>query len=438
MDPGGLRAVTPQVPSARNGFPGEPARRGEARGTALEKERIVKYRPFGRSGWKVSALGFGCMRLPIAGQPPVIDEPLATRMLRHAIDQGVNYVDTAYGYHGGESERFVGRVLRDGYRQKVRLATKMPTWLVKASTDFDRYLDEQLEKLQVDRIDFYLLHALNRDRWANVHGLGVLDWAERAVRDGRIGGLGFSFHDAYPVFQEIVDAYERWILCQIQYNYMDVANQAGTRGLQYAASKGLPVVIMEPLLGGKLVTPPPSVVECWDTAPARRSPADWALQWLWNQPEVSVVLSGMSAMEQVEENLASAGASEVGSLTAAELAVVDAVRELYRGLSPIPCTRCGYCMPCPSGVDIPGNLAMYCAGVMFGTPQTARRDYAILLRLYEAGMVPADTRAVRCVQCGACEEKCPQGIPIRQWMPVVHSVLGEGKPYPERGPSQAC
>ena len=394
----------------------------------------MKYRPFGQSGWKVSALGFGCMRLPVAGQPPTIDEPLATRMVRHAIDHGVNYVDTAYGYHGGSSERFVGRALEDGYRHKVKLATKMPTWLIKASADFDRYLNEQLDKLKTDRIDFYLLHALNQGRWANVRGLGVLDWAERAVRDGRIGGLGFSFHDAYPVFQEIVDAYDRWALCQIQYNYMDVSNQAGTRGLRYAASKGLPVVVMEPLLGGKLVTPPPLVTKCWDEAPTRRSPAHWALEWLWNQAEVSVVLSGMSAMDQVEENLACADASQIGSLNATELAVVDRVREVYRSLSPIPCTRCGYCMPCPSGVDIPGNLAMYGAGVMFGTPQTARRDYAILLRLYEAGMVPADTRAVHCAQCGACEEKCPQKIPIRRWMPLVHAVLGEGKPYPEGEP----
>ncbi len=394
----------------------------------------MKYRPFGRSGWKVSALGFGCMRLPVVGQPPTIDEPLAMRMLRHAIDRGVNYVDTAYGYHGGESERFVGRALQDGYRHKVRLATKMPTWLVKTSGDFDRYLDEQLEKLRTDRVDFYLLHALNASRWANVQGLDVLDWAERAVHDGRIGGLGFSFHDAYPVFQEIIDAYDGWALCQIQHNYMDVANQAGTRGLRYAASKGLPVVIMEPLLGGKLVSPPPAVAKHWDEAPTRRSPAAWALQWLWNQPEVSVVLSGMSAMDQVEENLASAGVSLVGSLTTAELAVVDAVRDVYQGSSPIPCTRCGYCMPCPSGVDIPGNLAMYNAGAMFGAPQTARREYALLLRLYEAGMLPGDTRAARCAQCGACEEKCPQGIPIRRWMPLVHATLGEAKPYPEGKP----
>ncbi len=228
----------------------------------------MKYRPFGRSGWKVSALGFGCMRLPVAGQPPTIDEPLATRMLRHAIDQGVNYVDTAYGYHGGESERFVGRALRG------RLPPEGQTGHEDADVAGQGTLRTSIgtstsswDKLQVDRIDFYLLHALNRDRWANVQGLGVLDWAERAVRDGRIGGLGFSFHDAYPVFQEIVDAYERWALCQIQYNYMDVANQAGTRGLQYAASKGLPVVIMEPLLGGKLVTPPPSVASAGTPRP---------------------------------------------------------------------------------------------------------------------------------------------------------------------------
>jgi predicted aldo/keto reductase-like oxidoreductase len=380
----------------------------------------MQIRRFGRLDWKVSALGFGCMRLPTTGDNKDIDEPEATKMLRYAIDHGVNYVDTAYPYHGGNSERFVGRALKGGYREKVRLATKLPCWLVKASEDFDKYLNEQLEKLQDEHVDFYLLHALNEKNWHNVRDLGVLDWAERAIADGRIGHLGFSFHDKYEVFQEIVDAYDRWTFCQIQYNYMDVENQAGTRGLKYAASRGMGVVIMEPLLGGRLVDPPAPIQELWDAAARRRTPIDWALQWLWNQPEVSVVLSGMSAMDHVRENVACADAAGTHVLTAEELALVGRVRAKYRKLCPIPCTRCGYCMPCPNGVDIPRNFEAYNEGVMYAKPDHARQAYT---------WISEDERASACVQCRECEELCPQGIPISEWMPTVHEVLGEGKPY---------
>jgi len=381
---------------------------------------LVQYRRFGELDWKVSALGFGCMRLPTKGGPEDIDEPEATRMLRYAIDHGLNYVDTAYPYHGGNSEWFVGRALRNGYREKVRLATKLPCWKVEAWEDFDRFLNEQLEKLQTDHIDFYLLHSLNQESWHKVRDLGVLKWAEGAIADGRIGHLGFSFHDKYEVFQEIIDAYDGWTFCQIQYNYMDVENQAGTRGLKYAASKGLAVVIMEPLLGGRLVDPPEPIQRLWDTAPKKRTPADWALQWLWNQPEVSVVLSGMSTMQQVKENIASADVSGIGTLTEEELALIERVREKYMELCPIPCTKCGYCMPCPNGVDIPRNLETYNHGVMYDKPDYARRSYA---------WIPEEARASACIQCRECEELCPQGIPISEWMPLVHTVLGEGQPY---------
>jgi predicted aldo/keto reductase-like oxidoreductase len=382
----------------------------------------MQYRKFGGLDWEVSALGFGCMRLPtIGGESANIDEPEATKMLHYAIDHGVNYVDTAYPYHGGNSERFVGRALQDGYREKVRLATKLPCWDVKEPGDFDRFLDEQLEKLQSGCVDFYLLHALNGDRWAKMRDLDVLGRAEKALADGRIGYLGFSFHGEYEDFREIIDSYDGWTFCQIQYNYMDIETQAGTRGLRYAASKGLAVVIMEPVKGGRLVDPPDPIRQIWATASGQRSPADWALQWVWDQPEVSVVLSGMSTMQQVEENVASAAASGVGSLSAEELELFDQVRTVYKELCPIPCTHCDYCMPCPNGVNIPRNFAVYNQGVMYDKPDQARRGYN--------NFMPEEERAAVCIQCRECEDKCPQSILISEWMVVVHEVLGEGKPF---------
>ena len=381
----------------------------------------MQYRKFGKLDWQVSALGFGCMRLPtLEGDRSRIDEPEATRMLHWAIDAGVNYLDTAYPYHDGNSERVVGRALQGGYRQKVRLATKMPTWLIESSADFDRYLNEQLQKLGTDHIDFYLLHGLSAERWPKVRDLGVREWAEGAIASGRIRHIGFSFHDKTDVLRQIIDEYDRWALCQIQYNYMDVENQAGTAGLRYAASKGLAVVVMEPLLGGRLVNPPVAVQALWDMAPVKRSPSDWALQWLWSQPEVSVALSGMSAMEQVEQNLASAAASRVGLLTAEELALVDRVRAAYQALCPIPCTACNYCMPCPNGVAIPQNFAIFNNGRMYNQFAGARAHYA---------RTKEEERASACIGCRECETKCPQHIPIADWMPIVDEVLGLGRDF---------
>ncbi len=271
----------------------------------------MQYRNFGTIDWKASALGFGCMRLPTLDgrrNGPNIDEPEAIRMIRCAIANGVNYIDTAYTYHEGQSESLVGKALQDGYRERVKIATKLPVWLVKSPDDFDRYLDEQLVKLQTSYVDFYLLHALNKTMWRDVvleHKL--MARAEAALIDGRIKHLGFSFHGDYAAFYEIVNGSDLWSMCQIQYSYMDTDNQAGTRGLQLAAHKRLAVVIMEPLLGGRLADPPPDIREFIQEFPIRRSPAEWALQWLWDQAEVSVVLSGMSNMPQVEQNLAFAG-----------------------------------------------------------------------------------------------------------------------------------
>ncbi|MBN1978056.1 MAG: aldo/keto reductase [Anaerolineae bacterium] len=387
----------------------------------------MQYRQFGQLDFKVSALGFGAMRLPTVDDK--IDEAEATEMLHYAIDHGVNYVDTAYPYHGGKSETFLGQALKGGYREKVKLATKMPSWEIQTADDFDKFLDIQLERLQLDTIDFYLLHSLNKNHWPKLRDLGVREWAEKAIADGRFRYLGFSFHDDYAAFKQIIDEYA-WPMCQIQYNYMDVENQAGTKGLQYASSKGVAVVIMEPILGGKLVGPPPPIQAIWDRAAKKRAPADWALQWLWNQPEVSMVLSGMSAMQHVEENVASADVSGVGTLTADELALYAQVRAKYKELIAIPCTSCGYCMPCPQGVDIPGNFGSYNEGIMFDKPESSRGHYGWLKFAYEEqGIFDHDVRAAQCIQCGECETKCPQGIPISEWMPVIHRALGENGPY---------
>jgi predicted aldo/keto reductase-like oxidoreductase len=382
----------------------------------------MQYRKFGKIDWQASALGFGCMRLPtIDGKAGNIDQEKTTAMIRKAIETGVNYFDTAYVYHDQMSEVALGKALQDGYRERVRIATKSPIWLINEGADFDRLLDEQLQRLQTKTIDFYLLHALNRESWAKIQKLGLLQRAAAAKADGRIRYIGFSFHDDLETFKQIVDGYDAWDFCQIQYNYMDTSVQAGTEGLHYAAEKGLAVVIMEPLLGGKLALDLPATRPLWASAAQKRKPADWALQWLWNQPEVSLVLSGMGAMEQVEENLHSASVSKPGLLDAAETDLVSKVREVVNGLSPIPCTRCEYCLPCPNGVNIPRNFDVYNRVAMYDALDDCRNEYS--------RWIPDDQKAAVCIQCDECLSKCPQQISISTWLPVVEEVLGLKRPY---------
>jgi len=377
----------------------------------------LKYREFGKTGWKSSVLGFGAMRLPtIGGDPSKIDEPLAIEMIRYAVDHGVNYVDTAWPYHGGRSEVVVGKALEEGYREKARLATKMPTWLVEEEGDFDRFLGEQLKRLGVDKIDFYLLHGLNKSRWPKLKELGVFDWAEGTLEEGRIGHLGFSFHDEYNVFEDILRDSDRFAFCQIQLNYVDSDYQAGVRGMRLAHGKGLAVVVMEPIKGGKLALPPPREVgEIWARAPVRRPLAEWALQWVWNHPEVSVALSGMSNMRHVVENLEYADRSGAGSLSEEELALIEEVREAYSRAGFVGCTGCRYCMPCPSGVAIPEVLELYNEYFMSGRSEAVKEKY------WE--VVSEEENARHCVACGACEEKCPQGLPIRRLMSEASRIF---------------
>lgn len=381
----------------------------------------MKYRKFGKLDWDVSALGFGAMRLPInGGDTKNIDQPEAIKMIRHSIDKGVNYVDTAYPYHQGESEKLVGRALKDGYREKVRLATKMPSWLIKEYEDFDNYLNEQLEKLDTTHIDYYLLHGLNKNRWPFLKELGVFDWAEKAKADGRIKYLGFSFHDEYPLFEQILEDADQFTFCQIQLNYMDTEYQAGIKGLKLAAEKGLAIVVMEPIKGGKLgVTPPKDVQEVWDKAETKRKPADWALQWVWNLPEVSTVLSGMSEMWHVEENLVSAEKSGPSTLTETELSIINEAKDAYLNLGFVGCTACRYCMPCPVGVEIPEILGLYNEYYMSG------RDDTIKTKYWE--QITPETHSSNCISCAKCEEQCPQELPIRKFMKETAQIFKQPK-----------
>lgn len=384
---------------------------------AADEESCMRYRTFGRLDWKPSALGFGTMRLPVVGENPSdIDEGLAIDMLRTGIDGGVNYIDTAYPYHGGRSEVLVGKALQEGYRAKVHLATKMPSWLINSQADMTRYLEEQLQRLQTDHIDFYLLHALNAERWHNLQKNDVLEWARQRIREGRIGFLGFSFHDTSEVFHEIVDAYQDWTFCQIQYNFLDEEMQAGTDGLLYAASKGLGIVVMEPLRGGKLAVPNPEISALWNSASLRRTPAEWALDWVWNHPEVSLLLSGMSTPEQVRQNLDSADRSAAGMLSPDELRLISQVRDAYQALIRVPCTACNYCMPCPNGVSIPDMFQLINEGSMFGNWNAQHKRY---IKMKEQG-----SSAESCINCGLCEDKCPQHIAIRDALKEVAEELG--------------
>ena len=391
----------------------------------------MQYRQFGKLDWKVSALGFGCMRLPtIEGKSENIDQPKVTEMIHTAIEAGINYFDTAYTYHEQKSEISLGEALQNGYREQVRIATKSPIWLIEESSDFDRLLDEQLHRLNTDSIDFYLLHALKRESWAKIQRLDLLRRAEAAKADGRIQYLGFSFHDTLEIFKQIVDGYDSWDFCQIQYNYMDIDYQAGTAGLKYAASKDLPVVIMESLRGGKLALELPITKPIWDSAPQKRTPADWGLQWLWNQPEVTVALSGMSTLQQVEENIASANVSGPNTFSADDLAVIDSVREVIKSHNPILCTHCEYCLPCPNDVNIPLNFDVYNQAAMYKDLKSSRFIYK--------DFVDDKEKAANCIKCDECLSKCPQEIPISSWMPVIEQVLGLDRPYVDSLNSPGC
>jgi predicted aldo/keto reductase-like oxidoreductase len=368
------------------------------------------------------------MRLPLAGgsrnatdildPTKPIDEEEVISMIRYAIDRGINYFDTAYPYHGGKSETLLGKAVK-GSRDKVFLATKSPTWLVQRPNDFDRFLHEQIQRLDTTYLDIYLLHGLNRPAWNRIKDMGVLDFLDDIIADGRARYVGFSFHDDVKIFKEIVDSYD-WGLCQIQYNYFDENYQAGKEGLMHAASKGLGVVIMEPLRGGKLTEGIPAQVQAiWDSAKVKRTPAEWALRWVWNHNEVSIALSGMSNMEQLKENVSLADKGLPNSLTEEELDLIGRVTKAYKKMLEINCTGCAYCMPCPNGVNIPVIFSLYNDTFVF------KRDARLALALYDRLLSP-EQKATNCAECGECEEHCPQQIMIIEELKKVHQSLTQG------------
>ncbi|HMK46793.1 MAG TPA: aldo/keto reductase [Methanocella sp.] len=373
----------------------------------------MRYKKTKNCGEELSILGFGCMRLPATSEGKV-DRPQAIQLIRYGIDHGINYLDSAYVYHGGESETILGEALLDGYREKANIATKLPTWFIRKQDDMDRYLDEQLKRLQTDHIDFYLIHGLGKDRWDHITDLGVAEFLDDALADGRIRYAGFSYHDSPDNFKNIVDGYE-WTFAQIQYNFMDEDYQAGTVGLKYAAYRGLDVVVMEPLKGGMLTRPVPAIDEIRAEANGRTA-ASFGLQWVWDHPEVDVVLSGMSTIDQLKENLKYADESNANRLTSSELALIERMRTTYRERTKVECTRCEYCMPCPFGVDIPGCLGIYNNSYMYD-------DTAQMKMVYNTYM--AEGCASKCTECGECEEKCPQRLPIRETLQDIATHFGK-------------
>ena len=376
----------------------------------------MKYRDFGKLGIKGSAFGLGCMRFNgAASGDTIIDEQKAIGLIRRAIDGGVTYMDTAYIYLDKTSEIVLGKALQDGYRDRVTIATKMPMEYVHDRAEMQALLDEELNKLQTDHIDFYLMHGIDKEKWEYFKSIGAREFFEDMKREGKIRYKCFSFHGPYEEFEYIINDWD-WDMVQIQYNFMDVENQAGTRGLELAGRLGIPVVIMEGLLGGRLAKAPENVQALYDAFPVKRTPVEWAFRWLCNHPEVATVLSGCNEAEQIDDNLRIFDTVEPGIMSDEELKLMDDVRAAYMSRTRIGCTGCRYCMPCPNGVDIPGVFAAWNNVSLYSVDP--KQDWG--LNQIKANGAGADN----CVACGACEAACPQHLGIIEGLKLAWKELG--------------
>ena len=390
----------------------------------------MKFRKLGNKiSWEPSALGLGTMRLPQKkkfGLFKMLDEKKAIELIQYSIDKGINYVDTAWGYHLGKSEGVVGQALQNGYREKVKLVTKLPMWKITKKEDFDYYLGKQLERLQTDHLDIYLFHTMNKKYFDIIKKLNLIEDMKKAKEEGKIRAIGFSFHDDYSVFKELVDYFD-WDVCQIQLNYVDTEYQAGIKGLKYASSKGIGVIVMEPVRGGKLAKPDDEILQIMNIAKEQgidRTPVDWALQFLWNMPEVGVVLSGMGSNQMLEENCASADSSGIGSLNKVEMKTIEQMSALYKKKILVPCTECQYCMPCPHGVNIPLNFTLLNNSTNKSlTGQSKKNFKKLATKKKKLNKDSSNGAAQLCVECGECLEKCPQKIAIPDELKRVTKIL---------------
>jgi len=379
----------------------------------------MQYRKNLKNNDELSVLGFGCMRFSKS-------EKEVERQIVHAIEKGINYFDTAYIYPN--SEAILGRILAKGYREKVYIATKLPPYLVKKYEDFDKLFYKELNRLQTDYIDYYLMHMLtDLNTWQRLKDLGVIKWIEEKKINGEIRNIGFSYHGGKKEFIKLIDAYD-WEFCMIQYNYLDEHNQAGKSGLQYAAAKGLPVMIMEPLRGGKLVSNlPKAVYKTFNSIDSDQSPAQWALRWIWDHPEVTVVLSGMNSMEMLNENIKTANNAEINGFSKEEKEMFEDVKAILQDTIKVPCTGCNYCMPCPVGVDIPTCLSCYNDIAIEG------KRGAFAKYMMQTSLKHQPQNASVCIQCGQCEKHCPQDIKIMKELNEVAKTFEKFYYKPIRG-----
>ena len=388
----------------------------------------MRYRKLGKENWNVSILGFGCMRLPTIKQEnkEIVNEKEAIRLIRHGIDNGINYIDTAWPYHGGESETIVGKALQDGYRERIRLVTKSPIWDINTPEDFHVILDKQLEKLQTDHLDIYLLHALSSRSFEKVKKLNLVEEAEKARRQNKFRYLGFSFHDSFDTFKDIID-YHNWDVAQVQFNYVDTDYQATSKGLEYAASKNVQIIVMEPLRGGILARLTPSTEKILKDS--NQKLADLAFRFVWNRPEVAVVLSGMNEQFQIDENIASTDKAGVNRLSEEEAKIIGKLRAEFKKKNVIPCTMCSYCMPCPQNVSIP-HVFRWMNAVSW-TPDEFDHIKAFYDQFAKSPEELTDPSKLGspnlCIRCEECLPKCPQTIQIPDELEKVKAFFEEGE-----------